>query len=111
MAAADGVDISFWNHPRLYDQLHCELPASRWVMRSAVAVQEARLRGFPIESIPALADMARLEGFKTRPHGGIRVGYLGQVEPTKMHPRFADLCLAVGDPNVHFEVFGGGSWR
>ena len=142
VVAADVVDISFWNHPRLYDLLRCELPASRWVLRSAVAgttqpqvltaalgrfpdqlvlstaaslstaaVQEARLRGCPIESIPALADMARLEGFKSRPHGGIRVGYLGQVEPTKMHPRFADLCLAVGDPNVRFEVFGGGSWR
>jgi glycosyltransferase involved in cell wall biosynthesis len=142
VAAADAVDITFWNHPRLYDLLRQELPASRWVMRSAVAgtslpqvltaavggipdrlvlstnasfttaaVQEARRRGCAIESIPALADMSRLEGFVPRPHEGIRVGYLGLVEPTKMHPRFADLCLAVGDRNVRFDVFGGGSWR
>jgi glycosyltransferase involved in cell wall biosynthesis len=142
VAAADVVDISFWNHPRLYDLLRRELPASRWVMRSAVAgtsqpqvltaevgrfpdrlvlstaasfstaaVHEARRRACPIESIPALADMSRLEGFRTRPHEGIRVGYLGQVEPTKMHPRFADLCLAVNERNVRFEVYGGGSWR
>jgi glycosyltransferase involved in cell wall biosynthesis len=140
--AADVVDISFWNHPRLYDLLRHELPPSRWVIRSAVAgttlpqvltpavgrlpdrlvlstsaslataaVREARLRGCPVESIPALADMSRLEGFRPRPHEGIRVGYLGQVEPTKMHPRFADLCLAVADGNVCFEVFGSGSWR
>jgi len=142
VTAADAVDINFWNHPRLFDLLRQELPASRWVITSAVAgtslpqvltaavggipdrlvlstdaslttaaVHEARLRGCAIESIPALADMSRLEGFRPRPHEGIRVGYLGQVEPTKMHPRFADLCLAVGDRNVRFEVFGGGSWH
>jgi glycosyltransferase involved in cell wall biosynthesis len=141
VAAADVVDISFWNHPRLYDLLRQEMPASRWVLRSAVAgttlpqvltggvggfpdrlvlstsaslptaaVREARLRGCPVESIPALADMSRLEGFSPRPHEGICVGYLGQVEPTKMHPRFADLCLAVADRDIRFEVFGGGSW-
>lgn len=140
--AADVVDISFWNHPRLYDLLRQELPPSRWVLRSAVAgislpqvltaavgrfsdrlvlstaaslataaVHEANLRGCPVESIPALADMTRLEGLRPRPHEGIRVGYLGQVEPTKMHPRFADLCLAVADGNVRFDVYGGGSWR
>ena len=142
VAAADVVDISFWNHPRLYDLLSRQLPASRWVIQSAVAgtsqpqvltaavglfpdrlvlstagslataaVHEANRRGCPVESIPALAEMSRLEGFRPRAHAGIRVGYLGLVEPTKMHPQFADLCLAVADRNVSFEVYGGGSWR
>jgi hypothetical protein len=78
---------------------------------ATAAVHEANRRGCPIESIPALADMSRLEGFRARAHEGIRVGYLGLVEPTKMHPRFADLCLAVGERNVRFEVYGGGSWH
>lgn len=66
--------------------------------------------GRPIETIPALADMTRLEGFTPRPHAGIRVGYLGLVEPTKMHPRFAELSAAVAAADVSFDVFGDGTW-
>ncbi len=54
--------------------------------------------------------MSRLDGFRTRAHTGIRVGYLGLVEPTKMHPRFAELSAAVRTRDVRFDVFGDGSW-
>ena len=64
----------------------------------------------PIAYVPALADMSRLAGFQPRAHTGIRVGYLGLVEPTKMHPRFAELSAAVRTRDVHFDVFGDGSW-
>ena len=74
------------------------------------AVCAARARNRRIESIPGLADMKRLEGLTACPHSGIRVGYLGLVEPTKMHPRFARLAACVTNPGVQFEVYGGGSW-
>lgn len=75
------------------------------------AVAEAQARGCRIESIPSLADMSRLAGFTARPHDGIRVGYLGLVEPTKMHPRFAELSSAVKTKSVQFDIYGGGTWR
>jgi L-malate glycosyltransferase len=77
----------------------CETPAVK-------LAQQNRLR---VDYFPALADMSRLDGFSPRAHQGIRVGYLGLVEPTKMHQRFAELCAAVRSPEVHFEVFGGGT--
>jgi glycosyltransferase involved in cell wall biosynthesis len=78
-----------------------ETPALRYVARA----------GMPFEFIPALADMSRLAGFVPRPHEGVRVGYLGLVEPTKMHPRFAELTAAVRNRDVAFDVFGDGSWE
>jgi len=141
IADAEIVEITFWNHPRLYDLLRHELPRARWVVRSAVAgttlpqvltagigtvadvvivstdaslqtpaVCEARTRNCRIESIPALADMKRLEGLAACPHDGIRVGYLGLVEPTKLHPHFAQLASAVRNPEVRFDIYGGGTW-
>ena len=64
-----------------------------------------------VKYVPGLADMSRLAGFQPRTHTGIRVGYVGLVEPTKMHPRFAELSAAVRTRGVHFDVFGDGSWR
>ena len=78
--------------------------------RRTECVQAAAAEGRHAVTIPALADMTRLDGFAARPHSGIRVGYLGLVEPTKMHPRFADLSAAVTSPDVTFDVFGGGTW-
>jgi glycosyltransferase involved in cell wall biosynthesis len=74
------------------------------------ALAAARRRGCLIESLPALGEGQRLTGFRRRPHSGIRVGYLGLVEPTKMHPAFARLSAAVTAPDVHFDVYGDGSW-
>lgn len=142
IAAAGIVDIEFWNHPRLHELLHEELPPARWLVRSAIAgttapqvlttgigrladamilstdeslatpaVEEVRRRGGTIASMPALADMSRLDGLTRRAHAGICVGYLGLVEPTKMHPRFAALSTAVSASGVRFEIYGGGTWR
>jgi glycosyltransferase involved in cell wall biosynthesis len=142
IAAADIVEIRFWNHPGLYELLRHDLPPARRLLSSAVAgttlpqvltaeiggiadamilsteasrqtpaVAEAQARGCRIESIPSLADMSRLAGFNPRPHDGIRVGYLGLVEPTKMHPRFAELSSAVKTKGVQFDIYGGGTWQ
>jgi glycosyltransferase involved in cell wall biosynthesis len=78
--------------------------------RETPAVRHVAHAGKPLEFIPALADMARLEGFAPGTHEGVRVGYLGLVDPIKMHPRFAELTAAVRHPGVRFDVFGDGSW-
>lgn len=78
--------------------------------RATECIRAALAAGCDVETIPALADMTRLEGFAARPHSGIRVGYLGLVEPTKMHPQFAELSAAVTAADVTFDVFGDGTW-
>lgn len=138
--AADVVAIQFWNHPQLYALLREELPPMRAVVsvvvsglnppqilpaelglfadsmritassKDSAAVRSAREAGRRVIVSPSLADMSRLAGFSPRPHPGIRVGYLGLVEPTKMHPRFAALCASVKAKDVSFHVFGDGSW-
>ena len=138
--AADLVAIQFWNHPRLYALLREDLPPMRVVVSAVVsglsppqvlpaelgpfadsmritassigsaAAKSAREAGRRVIVSPSLADMSRLDGFTPRPHVGIRVGYLGLVEPTKMHPRFAALCAKVRGDHVIFDVFGDGSW-
>lgn len=141
VAAADVVEVTFWNHPSLYALLRESLPPARWVLRSAVAgttppqvlssalgermdaviasssaslhtpaFTTARHRGCRVDALPSLADLQRLEGFQPKRHDGIRVGYLGMIEPTKMHPSFAHLAASVRTPNVHFDVYGDGSW-
>jgi glycosyltransferase involved in cell wall biosynthesis len=141
IAAADVVELSFWNHPAVFDLLRQQLPPLRLLLSTMVAGtsrpqvltadlgdvadavvftadgsrqtalgRTASRLGRPTETIPALANMARLEGFSPRPHAGIRVGYLGLVEPTKMHPQFAELSAAVATPDVTFDVFGDGTW-
>lgn len=140
VAAADVVDLTFWNHPALYELLRQPLPPARWMVRSAVAgttapqvliaalgeccdamvlsapasvhtpaVAVAQQRGCRIECIPSLADMRRLDGFEPVAHDGVRVGYLGLIEPTKMHPAFTQFAAAVTAPNVQFDVYGDGS--
>jgi glycosyltransferase involved in cell wall biosynthesis len=74
------------------------------------ALRLARLRGASIMFVPALADMSRLQDFSPRAHEGINVGYLGLIEPTKMHPRFAELSAAVRSHDVRFDLFGDGTW-
>lgn len=80
---------------------------ARRTLESAGA-QNARQRAIPVTVVPGIADMGRLDGFVPRPHDGIRVGYIGIVNDTKMHPRFAGMSAAVRSPVVHFVVCGGG---
>ena len=70
-------------------------------------VREAKRAGIPVAYVPGIADMERLDAFAPRAHDGICVGYIGTVNDTKMHPRFADMCAAVDLPDVRFVVL----WR
>jgi glycosyltransferase involved in cell wall biosynthesis len=140
VAAADVVQVHYWNHPALTACLRTnEFPPARvvvWcrvlgtfapqVLTADVARFADRLfvtsplsadsegcraalaDGVPVDVVPGVTDPRRLEGFTPRPHEGCVVGYLGVVSDAKIHPRFADLCAAVDDPAVRFEVYGGG---
>jgi glycosyltransferase involved in cell wall biosynthesis len=83
------------------------LLTSRRTLESEGARHAAQL-DIPVHHILAIADMSRLEGFVPRHHDGTCVGYLGVVNETKMHPRFAEMSTAVRTPGVRFVVCGGG---
>lgn len=140
IAAADIVEVHFWNHPALADLLRMlPFPPARvlvWshvlglrspqVLTAAVAgfgdrlavtarrtlesagAHHAGQQGIPVAVMPAIADMGRLDGFAPRPHEGVVIGYIGVVNDTKMHPRFAAMCAAVRTPGARFVVCGGG---
>jgi glycosyltransferase involved in cell wall biosynthesis len=80
---------------------------SRRTLESAGA-RHARQHDVPIHHIPGIADMGRLDGFVPRQHDGVCVGYIGVVNETKMHPRFAEMSAAVCAPEIRFVVCGGG---
>ncbi len=76
--------------------------------RDSAAAQAAIATRRPVDIVPGLLDAARLAGFAPHAHEGICVGYVGLVNPSKMHPRFAELCLATTTPGLRFVVCGGG---
>ena len=106
VAGTTAPQVLFTELAALADALLISSPVST----TTAAVRTATATGRAVEYVPGLADMSRLAGFRARAHTGIRVGYLGLVEPTKMHPRFAELSAAVRTRNVHFDIFGDGSW-
>jgi glycosyltransferase involved in cell wall biosynthesis len=87
--------------------------ADRLVLTSDLSAASAAVRtaiglGRPVDIVPSILDTGRLEGFSPRPHEGICVGYVGSVNPSKMHPRFAELCLTARTPGLRFVVCGSG---
>ena len=54
------------------------------------------------------AEFDRLQGTKPRAHEGFRVGYIGTVDPIKMHAGFVAMSCAVQVPGVKFVVCGNG---
>lgn len=128
LAAADIVQVDFWNSPELYELLCGELPPCRlavWLLvggDGAPQVVTDELVEFAdrpinadvapgrgeIDRIGATLDGARLEAVASRPHEGFVVGYIGTVAATKMHPDFVALCAAVGRDDARFVVCGSG---
>jgi glycosyltransferase involved in cell wall biosynthesis len=134
VAAADLVEITYWNHPALLELLRRPLPAARVVIRAAIAghtlpqvlfpelvpfadawvlsappghgAQEVGLRHPLAVHIPALADMARLDGHLPRAHRGVRAVYLGGLSRSKLHPEYPHIVAAVSAPEVTFDLFG-----
>ncbi|HWB18357.1 MAG TPA: glycosyltransferase family 4 protein [Vicinamibacterales bacterium] len=54
-------------------------------------------------------DFSRLAQVTPRPHAGFTVGYIGTVDPVKMHPAYVAMSAAVDVPDVRFIVCGNGS--
>lgn len=136
--AADLVQLHYWNNPTFLDLLQRLLPAHRriiWFMIAGiappqvitselvacadinVATASATLQ-LPVlaescqqvlaERIPCLADPTRLEGFRARPHAGVRAGYLGTTNFSKMHPGFVAMSAATETRDLVFPVAGAG---
>lgn len=76
--------------------------------RESEGARAASAHGTPVNYVPGIADMSRLDGFEPRSHDGIRVGYIGVVNDAKMHPRFAEMSAAVRTPDIRFAVWGSG---
>jgi polysaccharide pyruvyl transferase WcaK-like protein/glycosyltransferase involved in cell wall biosynthesis/MoaA/NifB/PqqE/SkfB family radical SAM enzyme len=57
------------------------------------------------------ADFNRLEGLAPRAHAGFRVGYIGTLDPIKMHSDYVAMSCAVNVPDVKFVVCGTGDSR
>jgi polysaccharide pyruvyl transferase WcaK-like protein/glycosyltransferase involved in cell wall biosynthesis/sulfatase maturation enzyme AslB (radical SAM superfamily) len=58
------------------------------------------------------AEFARLAGITPRVHSGFNVGYVGTIDPVKMHGAFVAMSCSISIPDVKFVVCGGGdsSW-
>ncbi len=78
--------------------------------------------GFRAPAVAALSEADRAERLRLvfstagldhpgearpRPHRGFRVGYLGPMDYTRLHPDFIDLCLAAEEPGTVFALAGG----
>ncbi len=128
LAAADIVQVDFWNSPELYELLCGELPPCRlaiWFLVGGEAAPQLvtaellELADRPISSdaapgraaierIGATLDPAPVAAVAPRAHRGFVVGYIGTVAPTKMHPDFVALCAAVRREDARFVVCGSG---
>ena len=137
VAAADIVQVHFWNDPALSRFLHSRLPQSRlllWahvrgttpphvitpsVLRAAMFVafsdpESLRIPGMArraakgeAEILPAGVDSFRLNGLKRSRSPRVRVGYLGPLHFAKLHPDFVSLSSSVRG-RVLFVVAGEG---
>jgi glycosyltransferase involved in cell wall biosynthesis len=58
--------------------------------------------------ILAGADFSRLHGAVPRLHSGFNVGYIGTLDPVKMHPDFVEMSHGVKIADVRFTVCGNG---
>jgi glycosyltransferase involved in cell wall biosynthesis len=55
------------------------------------------------------ADFSRLRGVESKPHQGFNVGYIGTVDPVKIHPEFVAMCAEIDVPDIRFVVCGARS--
>jgi len=83
--------------------------ASAWSLHApALAV---RGRQGPLPVIHSSAGVPAMPPRRMRGDGQFRIGYVGTVDPIKMHPEFVPLCLRADIPNARFVVAGGPEHR
>jgi len=137
LAAADIVQVHFWNNPTIHAWMADELPAMRVLIWCHVNGQYAphvlprSLFGFgdlvaataPASldlpafraaapdrrlAIPAGADFSRLDGLRPQPRNGFTVGYLGRLDFAKLHPDVISMSAAVRIDTARFHFCGDG---
>jgi glycosyltransferase involved in cell wall biosynthesis len=135
---ADVVHVHFWNSPELYAVLTGPLPPMRLVLschvggkhpphvltNELVAFADLIVATGPYTAelpvfrdappqktrvIPAVAGWQRVAHVRPRPHRGYNVGYIGTVQPTKMHPCYVAMSARVRVPDARFVVCGSGN--
>ena len=57
------------------------------------------------------AEFDRLQGLAPRAHERFQVGYIGTVDPVKMHAEFVDMSCTINVPGVKFVICGNGDSR
>lgn len=138
IAQADIVQLHYWNNPAFLDLLERRLPPHRRILwfkvaggsppqiiteelaacaDLCVATASSTLR-LPalqhlcqqgrVELIPGLADFDRVNGCRPVSHAGIRAGYLGTTNFSKMHPSFVAMSAATTSADLSFPVAGAG---
>lgn len=112
--------LALWAHVGGYHSPHPLTPGLINFVDSAVACSPHTFAHPAFQSLPAGsgpertamilagAEFGRLHGLTPRAHEGFRVGYIGLVDPTKMHPDYAAMSSAANIPGVRFVVCGGG---
>lgn len=138
IAAADIVQVHFWNNPAIHAFIDSNLPDARTVVwchingqtagqvipRSVVAFGDrivttlASTLALPAFNavprdcatfIPGGADFTRVDGLATSDHTGFTIGYIGLVDFIKLHPEFVRMSCDVRVPGARFLVCGDGS--
>lgn len=59
-----------------------------------------------VGSIWSTGGVERLKGYSPIAHDGFNIGYVGNLDFTKIHPEFVEICNMVDIPDVRFTVVG-----
>jgi glycosyltransferase involved in cell wall biosynthesis len=140
IAAADIVQVHFWNNPEIHALIAEPLPASRILVwchvngenpphvlprflfgfADVVAVTEATSLALPqfrdadpaaVAVVAGGADFSRLKDLRRTSHAGFEIGFIGRLDFAKLHPGYVDLCAAIRIPDARFSVCGSGAAR
>lgn len=71
------------------------------VFQSLAAEQAAK-----VHMILATADLSRVQAVKPRSHEFFNIGYIGTLNPIKIHPDFINLCAQIDLPTARFVLCG-----
>lgn len=113
MRLATWVHVGGYHPPylltrELVDFVDCAIACSPHTFAHPAFQQSASADPKRATMILAGAEFERLGTLVPKPHAGFRVGYIGTLDPTKMHPDYVAMSCAVRVPEVRFVVCGGG---
>lgn len=137
IADADLVWVHGWTSPVLDAFLREPHPPARWLIWLHVAGDSAPHMLTPAmasfadilvatspytATLPAFAkarsetrivlagsDLTRFAAVERMPRESLSIGYLGTLDPAKMHPDFAAMSAAAAIPHARFDIYGRGS--